>query len=742
MTVRVSKEDMQVFLRNNINPDMVGRTIKRDRDSGLSDEDIQNKINNKLMSLYNNAEKQSRLASDTTGEFEKKLYDYEQQNIPTGKSPEETARGLIGAIAQGATFGWGDELAGVGGGVGNVIGGMLTGDFDISKNYQEGYLEQRDKQRKLDEEFKKENPNLSTALEIAGGIGTGSFIPVGKATSLIGKIKEGVKTGVKLGAISGAGQAKEMEDIPKEALTYAVVGGTVGGAIPLATGMIGKTYNVASGLVSKNARIKNLIGTDNINKVYKDVVSGKIAADPEAIKTELLNNAKNKAVLEKIIKKDPKFGESINDSVSKMVNKAQKEIEKVTSKLANQESSKVVEDVFANQRINKEPLGTSEEGLGRLYGMKIGKDGKFTPNEDYIQNLQKGFSDAYTKYNPAELKEVSRNLSGNLDADTYRFLRNKVSSNTFSPESFTQEESQLIQGLANKMAGGRPVEQIDLMNAAESVSKMKFDRIINRGTEDLHEIVDLKSFITDKMAPALKDAGHDITKYKTGINNYLRQFPKLKASLDSSANWDYARQAYGRGTNILSENVDDIVSSLKTNNAIDANKLTGFKFGLLNEVEKDAIKGQGAINSIKRKVEDIGSEIGDNFVKDIQQNITAMKPQIESLRSINNLFEAAGGKVSGAVDKTDMTILKATLAWIKNASTIMWNTVINGVSELQYGPATKKALGKLINADTPEKITAVLKSYTTMDPLLKKSIGKSLMLIPSIQQASKLTGEQ
>lgn len=132
------------------------------------------------------------------------------------KSGAEYAEGVARAIAQGLTAGYGDEIAGVLGKVGNTLG--RAAGMDIP---EQTYKSTRDAVRADDTRFTQEHP-----VEAIGGRVAGSMVVPGGAMKLLGG---GLGTAVSLGAagggLSGAGNAEEMKDVPVEVLKGAALGG-------------------------------------------------------------------------------------------------------------------------------------------------------------------------------------------------------------------------------------------------------------------------------------------------------------------------------------------------------------------------------------------------------------------------------------------------------------------------------------------------------------------------------------
>jgi hypothetical protein len=150
---------------------------------------------------------------------------------------EAAARGA----AQGFTFGFSDELAG-------VAGAISEGDY---ANFLKHYRRKRDEARREHAEAQEVHPKSYLAGEVAGGI-VGAFVPGlgwvgsgGKAAVAASKaagtaagtaaVKAGAKAGAvggaKSGAVYGAGKAEELEDVPGEAIVGAGVGAAGGAAL-------------------------------------------------------------------------------------------------------------------------------------------------------------------------------------------------------------------------------------------------------------------------------------------------------------------------------------------------------------------------------------------------------------------------------------------------------------------------------------------------------------------------------
>lgn len=125
------------------------------------------------------------------------------------------ASGIARAAAQGATFGFGDEIEAAL----RTLGGF-NGD----------YTKTRDEIRTKVDQFKQDHPVIAHGTEIAAGVA----LPGGMASQAV---KHGVGLGRAVagtsalsGALYGAGNAEEMKDVPIEALK--------GGGTGLATGAV------------------------------------------------------------------------------------------------------------------------------------------------------------------------------------------------------------------------------------------------------------------------------------------------------------------------------------------------------------------------------------------------------------------------------------------------------------------------------------------------------------------------
>lgn len=151
-------------------------------------------------------------------------------------------RSFATGAKQGVTFGFGDEIAGAAGAVGNLYGaardavtGFGGGPEGVVDTTKRAYREARDAERTRLDESRAAEP-LKTG---AGQVLSALLVPVGaaaQAPNLGRAVLQGVGTGVLTGAATGAGDAKTLDpqDIVGEMTKGTLLGGLTGGAAPVA----------------------------------------------------------------------------------------------------------------------------------------------------------------------------------------------------------------------------------------------------------------------------------------------------------------------------------------------------------------------------------------------------------------------------------------------------------------------------------------------------------------------------
>jgi hypothetical protein len=138
----------------------------------------------------------------------------------------DTESSFLGALGQGASFGFSDEI---------LAGARAAGGADYDKALQA----ERDALRR----YRGENPGKAAAGEIAGGLATG-FVPVlgqvGRAAqgaSMARQAATAAAGGAALGGLAGFGSAEgDLGDRLAGAGMGAALGGAVGGAVPTVMG--------------------------------------------------------------------------------------------------------------------------------------------------------------------------------------------------------------------------------------------------------------------------------------------------------------------------------------------------------------------------------------------------------------------------------------------------------------------------------------------------------------------------
>jgi hypothetical protein len=125
---------------------------------------------------------------------------------------------------QGPTLGFADELAGLVGG-----GAALVRGESPSKGYQQA----RDIYRSGVESYKEEQPIGSAVAQGVASLPLG-MLNLGRSIAPnVGPVLRSMGSGLGFGIVGGAGEAKELEDIPQEAATSGATSAVLGGATEL-----------------------------------------------------------------------------------------------------------------------------------------------------------------------------------------------------------------------------------------------------------------------------------------------------------------------------------------------------------------------------------------------------------------------------------------------------------------------------------------------------------------------------
>lgn len=155
-------------------------------------------------------------------------------------SPENTmAGGVVDAVTQGASLGFGDELTGL---ESAVLGRTPEGEwFNYDRPFGERYQRAVDAERGQQDRFREENPAVSIGSEVVGGLGTG--LGAGRAgltlmrpgAGLGSNVGRGAAEGMLYGGVAGAGYA-DQNSRASGAIQGGAVGGLMGGAVSGALG--------------------------------------------------------------------------------------------------------------------------------------------------------------------------------------------------------------------------------------------------------------------------------------------------------------------------------------------------------------------------------------------------------------------------------------------------------------------------------------------------------------------------
>lgn len=145
--------------------------------------------------------------------------------------------GGVGQLAKGLSFNFSDEIAGA---VGAIPGALATGG-----SIPDAYRGIRDAARESQASFEEENPKTALGLQLAGGMLTGG---AGAAKTAAAKtLPKLVGTGAAVGGTAALGQsdADNMQDLAIDTGKGAVLGGVLGGALPLAGQGLAKVLSPA-----------------------------------------------------------------------------------------------------------------------------------------------------------------------------------------------------------------------------------------------------------------------------------------------------------------------------------------------------------------------------------------------------------------------------------------------------------------------------------------------------------------
>ena len=244
-----------------------------------------------------------------------KMSDEQLKEIAAGNpdlTPKEAITGIGANLAQGATFGTGGLIAGVG----NVIGGQaanlvnrLRGTPEIPETVAEEFKQGKEQFRNVESKYQRAHPVVATLAQIAGGAGLGGKAVAGitKAAPLMTRLIKGGITGAEFGGGYAAGG--EIENVASAALnkeklapsiTNLVKTGAMGAAIGIPFGVA--TTLGAEGVAKLSDMTSKYLGKSGAPELLSAVAKDTTAT--AAKETPILQPRESITSPERIVKED------------------------------------------------------------------------------------------------------------------------------------------------------------------------------------------------------------------------------------------------------------------------------------------------------------------------------------------------------------------------------------------------------------------------------------------------------
>lgn len=207
------------------------------------------------------------------------------------------ATGGQAGLYRGVSLGFSDELAGLAGGVNNLING---------KGFGEGYRRERDVERVAQDISRKEAGILP---EIAGSI----VAPVG-ALGTARNAGQFIRQGAALGAAAGVGEGEGLADSIKRGAVGSVVGGALGGAISQAPRLANAALQSPAGQRATGAIARSIDRVRRpVGQLNQEVVDAGQRADVPVRLPDALPEARNAMA---VAEASPTAGEGIRRTLN------------------------------------------------------------------------------------------------------------------------------------------------------------------------------------------------------------------------------------------------------------------------------------------------------------------------------------------------------------------------------------------------------------------------------------------
>ena len=302
---------------------------------------------------------------------------------------------IADALGQGLTFGFADEIAGLGGATANQVAKLFGKGTDDS--FLDAYKGIRDSARENRDAFRTRNPKTALTAEILGGVATGG---VGAARTGVlqggNRIRNLARAGALEGGIYGLGasDADSVGGLATDTATGALVGSVAGAAIPAVGQRIAKKLRTTGQNLQRTPTQEKINTTIQAGRQKTPEEINRIARDTRATSDRYVDDVKLLRDNDVTLTTGQRTGSTSVKAFETSVDKtfAGGAVDKTFSKQREQFQSKLMEmagfpkAIAQTGRITDDAIDAGGENLSKKYTEALkGKTVNF--GDDFVDDL-------------------------------------------------------------------------------------------------------------------------------------------------------------------------------------------------------------------------------------------------------------------------------------------------------------------------------------------------------------------